>query len=102
MVRFQPLAERHYPREVDLVHRQVEVHEGGGFGQELGKRDRACRGELCRGEKEPFERRVERKRRAQRLDLTLSQPGDQLAERGVEKEDDDVRRREQAPNKGFG
>jgi len=69
MVRFETFAERHDAREVDVVHGQVEVQEGGGFGEELGEGDGACRGHLGRGEKEAFEGGVECKRCTQRLDL---------------------------------
>lgn len=48
MVRFQALAERHYPGEVDVVDGQVEVEERRGFREELGEGDRTCRGELRR------------------------------------------------------
>ena len=69
MVCFETLAERHDPRKVDVIHRQVEVYQGGRFGEKLGEGDGACRGQLRRGEKETFEGGVERECRSQRLDL---------------------------------
>ena len=65
MVRFETLAERHYPSEVDRVHGQIEVHQRSRFGEKLGEGDGTCRSELGRGEKEAFEGGVECKRGAQ-------------------------------------
>jgi len=69
MVRFETFAEYHDAREIDVVHSQVEVQEGGGFGEELGEGNGVYRGQLGRGEKEAFEGGVECERRTQRLDL---------------------------------
>ena len=98
MVAFETLTEGHDAREVDVVHGQVEVQEGGGFGEELGEGDGACRGQLGRGEKESFEGGVERKCRAQRLNLERGTVrGERHERRGW-----DVHLQEQAQNRDFG
>lgn len=99
MVRFETFAERHDAREVDVVHGQVEVQEGGRFGEELGEGDGACRGQLGRREKEAFEGSVECKCSTQRLDLE----SELSTANGIRKKDGwDVHPQEQAPSRGFG
>ena len=69
MVRFQARTKRHHARDIQVVHREVEVKEGAGLREEFGERNGAGGGHLSGRKEEALKGGVEGECSAEGLDL---------------------------------